>query len=202
MHALYKILTDLGDWVKLFGPVFAFFGLTWRYFLKKKYEEFKVDLQNLQKLTEYIPKIERIDFELKPNGGSSIRDAINRIESLVTVQDKKLLSLFQSMPFGTFITDEFGNWTQVNLMLCRISERTETELKGRNWMRCIEESDRANVILEWERSIKNEMIFDMETNYITPTEDLKAIRISASQIYNHKNQLVGYFGTVYELEMN
>lgn len=196
---MHKFLTDLGDWVKLFGPIFAGIGILWKYFLKKKYDELIQVHKNLEKLVDYIPKIDKIESELSTNGGSSIKDAINRIESLVTLQDKKLLSLFQSMPFGTFITDAQGNWTYVNLMLCRISERSETELKGKNWYRWIVENDRNDVILEWERSIKNQMIFDCETQYLTPTEDLKHIRISASQIYDHKNELVGYFGTVYEL---
>lgn len=196
---MHETLTVLGDWLKLFGPVFAGIGLIWKYFLKKKYDEFKTAHQNLQKLVEYIPKIEKIDFELKPNGGASIRDAINRIESSIKLQDKKLLTLFQSMPFGTFISDKHGSWTDVNLMLCRITERTELELIGKNWTRWIIDEDRMQLIAEWEGSIKNETMFDFETNYITPTEDLKAIRISASQLKNDKNELIGYFGTVYEL---
>lgn len=196
---MHETLTVLGDWLKLFGPIFGGIGLLWKYFLKKKYDEFKSAHQNLQKLVEYIPKIEKIDFELKPNGGASIRDAINRIESAINLQDKKLMTLFQSMPFGTFVTDNHGNWTDVNMMLCRITERTEAELKGKNWTRWIVDEDRTQLIAEWEGSVKNEMMFDFETNYITPSEDLKSIRISASQLKNDKNELIGYFGTMYEL---
>lgn len=196
---MHEMLTTLGDWVKLFGPIFAGLGLLWKYFLKKKYDEFKLAHQNLQKIIEYIPKIERIEFELKPNGGSSVKDAINRIESAIKLQDKKLLTFFQSMPFGTFIADKSGNWTDVNLMLCRITERHESELKGKNWLRWVIEDDRVDILTEWETTVRNETMFDFETSYLTPTEDLKSIRISASQLKNDNNELIGYFGTVYEL---
>lgn len=196
---MHEFLTWVKDWLGLLGPIFAGIGITWKYFLKQKWEEFKVAHENLKKLVIFIPTIERIDYELKPNGGSSVKDAINRIESKINLQDQKVLALIKSMPYGTFISDSDGNWTDVNLTLCRITGRTESELEGRDWLNWIDEKHKSGVILEWERAIKNKMVFDVEVNYSNPTGEYIPLRFSGNQLKNEKDELVGYFGTVYEI---
>ena len=196
---MHEFLTWVKDWLGLLGPIFAGIGITWKYFLKQKWEEFKVAHENLKKLVIFIPTIERIDYELKPNGGSSVKDAINRIESKINLQDQKVLALIKSMPYGTFISDSDGNWTDVNLTLCRITGRTESELEGRDWLNWIDEKHKSGVILEWERAIKNKMVFDVEVNYSNPNGEYIPLRFSGNQLKNEKDELVGYFGTVYEI---
>lgn len=196
---MHEFLTWVKDWLGLLGPIFAGIGITWKYFLKQKWEEFKVAHENLKKLVIFIPTIERIDYELKPNGGSSVKDAINRIESKINLQDQKVLALIKSMPYGTFISDSDGNWTDVNLTLCRITGRTESELEGRDWLNWIDEKHKLGVILEWERAIKNKMVFDVEVNYSNPNGEYIPLRFSGNQLKNEKDELVGYFGTVYEI---
>ncbi len=199
MYHMEILLKALGEWLKLLAPVTGGLGLLWKFWLKAKWDEIKLAHKNLQTIVDLKPKIDRIELELKPNGGSSIHDAINRIESKVGLQDQKLLALLKSMPYGTFITDSLGNWIDVNLTLCRITERTESELKGNDWMNWIHEDDKEDVMAEWERAVKNKMVFNMNMIYTTPTGQEISIQIHGNQLKSEKGDLIGYFGTVYNV---
>lgn len=191
------ILTNLKKWIELFGPITAFAGIVWKFFLKKKYDEYKVAHTNLMKIAEYIPKIDNIHAELKPNGGSSIRDAINRIERNLTLQDQKVSALVKSLPMGTWTFDAEGKCIDVNIQLCRMIDRVESELLGDNWINHIVE--REMVRDEWERAVEGKMDFNMSYTFILPDKSTKLVQCVAFQLRNEKGLLIGFLGTLNEV---
>ncbi len=199
LQELYIFFKSIDQWVAVLGPVGAALGLLWKYYLKSRFLEIKNAHNNLHILVSYLPKIEAIEAELKPNGGSSVRDAINRIEAKLTLQDQKLFALMKVMSHGIFITDVNGNWVDVNLTLCRITNRTESELKEKEWLTWIADSDRINVDNQWNLCVKNKMSCDVEFDVILPDDTIKSLRIITHPLKNDKGEATGFFGTVYEI---
>lgn len=194
MENIKAILEGLKDWLSLLGPISAGLVILWKYFLKKKYDQFTEAHKNLAKVVEYLPKIERIEMELKPNGGSSIRDAINRIERKVVFHDQRQLAMIKSLPFGTWLSDENGKCIDLNRTLCMITGRTESQIKGDNWSNWILEKD--EVLEEWNRCVTHAMDFDMEYTFIHPNKQQQRVHGIAYQLRDEKGTLIGFLGTL------
>lgn len=174
------------DWLGLLTPFGLAFGFLWRVWLKQRYEEGR----------QLFVKITKIAEEFRPNGGSTLRDAINRIEEKVTANEQKTLAIIKTLPLGTWIADSKGKWTDPNKSLCRITGRTESELKGDNWSNWIHPSQREEVFEEWQRCIENDINFDQEFNLILPDGTNQKVHANAYQLKDAKGDLKGMLGTM------
>lgn len=176
----------LKEWLSLLAPFGLVFAFIWKIWLKKRYEEGK-DL--------YL-KIQLIAEEFRPNGGSTLRDAVNRIEEKVTIQDQKTLAIIKSLPIGTWLSDEKGKCIDLNKTLCKIMQRTESEIKGDNWSNWIHPSEKEDVFEEWKRCVENDMNFDMEYSYVLPSGKIQKVHGIAYRLPDKNNKLVGFLGTL------
>lgn len=142
------------------GGIIAVAAL-WRKVIVPASRRFKSTLDRFDKIDEVLK-------ELKPNGGTSLRDGVNRIE-LVTQDltshlerhDKKLdrmsqvqWALAQDVRCGVFETDRLGVFIRVNQQFSRLVGRNQEECTGNNWIHCIHESDRERVLEEWNSAIR------------------------------------------------
>lgn len=186
MDLFKQLLTILKDWISLLAPFTVMFGFIWKVWLKKRYEEGK----------ELYLKIQLIAQEFRPNGGSTLRDAINRIEQKVTIQEQKTMAIIKSLPLGTWISDEKGKCLEVNKSLCKITGRTESELKGDNWSNWIHNEEKEDVFEEWQRCIQNDINFDMAYRYVLPNGKIQKVHGSAIQLRDQSGKLVGFLGTL------
>lgn len=186
METIKFILTTLKDWIGLLAPFGIVFGFLWKVWLKKRYEEGRDLYQKIQKMAE----------EFRPNGGSTLRDAINRIEEKVTIQEQKTLAIIKSMPLGTWTADQNGKFNDLNKTMCRITGRTESELKGDNWSNWVHPEEKEDVFDEWKRCVQNDLNFDMEFNFILPNGNKQKVHASAYQLRDATGRLVGFLGTL------
>lgn len=186
MSTFYEILKTLKDWIEVLAPFGVVGGLLWKFWLKKRYEEGK----------ELYSKINVIASEFRPNGGSSLRDAINRIEQKVTIQEQKVLAFVKSSPMGTWLSDENGKCSDVNKSICRIFGRTESEIKGDNWINWIHPTIKDDVVEEWIRCVNSDMNFDMEYSIILPNKKIQLVHAVAYQIKDMNGKLLGFLGTL------
>lgn len=186
MELFKQILEILKDWLSLLAPFGLVFGFIWKFWLKKRYDEGK-DLYH---------KIQLISEEFRPNGGSTLRDAINRIEEKVTVQDQKTLAIIKSLPIGTSIRDAKGKIVDLNRSLCVITGRTESELKGDNWSNWLHPNEKEGVFEEWKRCVENDLNFDMEYRYVLPNGKFQKVHHVAFRLADKNNKLLGFLGTI------
>jgi len=178
------LLGLLKDWLELLAPFGIVGGLVWKVWLKQKFKD----------ISDLYQKIQVIAGEFRPNGGSTLRDAINRIETKVSLQQQTTTAIIKSFPIGTWISDEKGRCVDVNKNLCKITGRTETELKGDNWTNWIFEKE--DVIEEWQRCIINDSNFDHEYHYVLSDRRKQKVHGVAQRLKNEKGDLVGFLGTL------
>lgn len=175
------------------GSVFV---LVWRFLIKPRLIMWKKMYEQLTVISEQMPKIQEIYSEMKPNGGTSLRDAVNRIESLVNKQRLYTKTMIKSFPGGTFDANEKGELIGVNKSVCTLLNRTESELIRDNWIKWIHVDDKDRVIKEWHRCIESQSDFDMEFKIMLPDKGTKKVGMVAYQLRDEAGGLHGFIGTL------
>lgn len=190
MESVLKVwLETLKDWLELLAPFGIAIGFLWKIWLKKRFDEVK----------DLYSKIQIIAGEFRPNGGSTLRDAINRIEEKISIQEQKTTAIIKSFPVGTWVSDKNGKCIDVNRTLCRIMGRTESEIKGDNWSNWVHPDEKEDVFEEWNRCVHTMSNFDMTYRYILPDGKIQKVHGMAYQLRTEKGELVGFLGTLYAI---
>jgi PAS domain S-box-containing protein len=142
-------------------------------------------------------KIDKIYTEMAPNGGSTIRDAITRIEMrLVGVEQKQNVYLLEA-PAGMFESNQDGRFISVNRTLCTLVGRIEGELTGMGWINSVAEEDRDRVFDKWTKCIKEKMEYHDRFNMKHKGGEVFSVNAVAYPM-EHPNSkaIIGWLGTI------
>ncbi len=120
-----------------------------------------------------------------------VRDITSRQESEAALREseEKLRSYFDHAPHGVFISDEKGNYIQVNKAACKITGYTELELTGMNLIKLIPE-DNAVQALEHFQSVQTTGFADGELKFVHKNGEHRWWRIAAVRLSN--NRFMGF----------
>ena len=116
--------------------------------------------------------IEDIKKEVTPNGGSSIKDVINRIEKRQIMIDKRTKAIFYNLDNSIFEVDQNGNILWANRSFHKALGTKN--LKGLDWVSIIDESERESFLREIESCTKTVR----ELKFETKSTDGKKIKFS------------------------
>jgi len=155
----------------------------------------KVERDKFLAIFELHAKIDAITAQLSTNGGSSLRDAIIRIEKRQCREAEKTRLIIEGGEHACFEFDENGKCIYVNQPYMQLIDRIdEKEVLGMNWRHLIYEDDREAVLESWDRAIKEARIFEEHFSY----QDRKGNRIpvlcKAYPMYDYNQKVVGWFG--------
>jgi PAS domain S-box-containing protein len=145
-------------------------------------------------------KVKKILEQTTTNGGTSIRDQMNRIET--SLQDLSLLveAGHHLSPKPIFRTDSHGNFTWVNTAFTRLVGMSMDELKGLGWISAIDPADVQRVTIEWDAAVKDRRKFESVMQIVNSISlQAKRVKIKAHPILK-KDNLLGYLGTIFLLE--
>lgn len=141
-------------------------------------------------------KVDELSAQVKPNGGSSLRDAIDRIGHRIAAMEVLDRTRWHMDPhIASFRNDAHGNCIAANLKLCQLFGVSESELTGMNWRNSVHPSDIERMTKEWTEAVKMGADFTMRVKYQdergTPIPSLcsaKAIKVNG--------QVIGWLGMV------
>jgi PAS domain S-box-containing protein len=140
--------------------------------------------------------LQRIEGMLKPNGGSSLFDAINRIEKQMAInQTAQRLVLIEDTAM-MFWTDAEGRNVRVSKAYAELVGRSPDEMLGEGWKSHVAAHCRKSVSEEWLFAVKEKREFymrlDMEnrTTHKILTADVTALPAKVN------SQVVGYVGRI------
>ena len=119
-----------------------------------------------------VKTIEDIKKEVTPNGGSSIKDVINRIEKRQIMIDKRTKAIFYNLDNSIFEVDQNGNILWANRSFHKALGTKN--LKGLDWVSIIDESERESFLREIESCTKTVR----ELKFETKSTDGKKIKFS------------------------
>lgn len=120
-----------------------------------------------EKRDEVYNKIAEIHAELKFNGGSSIKDAVLRLERGQQTIITRLDGLDESNRVALIIngtafwySNEDGECIYASPGLCKVTGHNESELMGNKWISCVTHGDRKRIFDAWNFSVENRTAFD------------------------------------------
>lgn len=149
------------------------------------------------KLDTIVKYVEKLMMEFKPNGGASLKDALNRIESKIAEIDltqKIYIDADSNIPM--FQTDPQGNYRWVNKSFLELVDRPLEEVIGTGWELTVSQQDREAVREEWRQAVSDHRIF--EYNYTIQDSFGREHKVKCRASGNEKS---GYVGLIY-LENN
>lgn len=155
----------------------------------------------LNKATDYFDKIssmikdvEEIRREIKPNGGSSIKDAVNRIEARLINMEHVQSALRQDGPMGIFQCKTDGRNIDVNRTYCRLLKCTKEELLDFGWKNFISEESRESYEIDWKDAFEDGREISATLNFVSRDGEIINTDVRCYPITDISGEVVQYLG--------
>lgn len=143
-------------------------------------------------------KLDAIMAELKPNGGSSIKDQLNRLETAVSISQAERLLLLDSVQQGVFTSDIKGQCIWVNDAFRKAVGGSMADFVGNNWENVVYPDDRETVSREWGRAIDQQRDFNLHyrLHNLSTSAPVKVHAI-ATPARNFAGDVIGWNGVIH-----
>lgn len=168
----------------------------WTKALKPMIEIIKTRYAALEAIPSIQNDLKLIREQLVPNGGSSLRDSIDRLESNSVVMGQIHGVLLTTNNVALVRMDSSGHVIEVSDPLCRLLGRSREELLGNNWISAVNEEDREEVSAEWsnameaDRNFESRFYFDLNDG----TKIKVYMKVQPTPAIRGKHQ--GFMGTI------
>lgn len=178
----------------------------WLYPLPRKIRDHFAELIQAVVHAETAP----IKAELKPNGGSSLRDAIDRLSReqlaiLLAIHQHSLrewtMRGFESNARAFFETDEKGKLRKMSQQVCIWTGRSLPELLGDRWATIISPDCREQVKRWWAATWTDGSYGEMDQSYIAADGKPIPVRVYAAPVIDPATgAYLGHVGSITRLD--
>jgi len=148
-------------------------------------------------------KVDRLTKEVLPNGGGSLRDAVDRLATGVDALADQVTVLSErhttrwKIAFGapSWETDEYGNFLGVNADLCDLVGLPEVDLLGTSWKVIIFHEDQPRVFREWDRIIEEKSHLRLQCRIVDCEGEPLSVQLNARYMKVH-GEVFGWIGKI------
>ena len=139
-----------------------------------------------------VKRIEKVAAQFSPNGGSTLRDAIDRVEQSVVFSEKRSRILYDSgdVNRGWFEATKSGSCTHVSNSWCRMHSAQRDEALGYGWLNQVSESSRESFVDAWHHATTDNRSFD--TEYVSASG--RSFHLHAERVTSSRGELLGFIG--------
>lgn len=138
---------------------------------------------------------ERIESELKTNGGKSLKDVVNSTGAAVQKIQARIDHKDEYDPQPIFHLNTNGGICYTNCAFRELLGAEEHDLKHRNYISRINGADRPRFLTELHDAIVNKMPINAEVEF-----GHVKVQLSASPNVLTGGELLGYFGTAFKVK--
>lgn len=128
--------------------------------------------------------------EFKPNGGSSIRDSLNRLEIGLAVNRQTSLTLASVVGVAYFQADKTGAYIYVSRDWQRLAGMFSEDALGCGWVESVHVDDRGKVTHAWSSAVNNASQVRIACRLVNDTQ----VHITATPIKSPGGALEGFVG--------
>lgn len=163
-------------------------------FGKKPYEWLKKRYNFRSRLYDLLPKLEKVVTEFQPNGGSTMRDVMDRVEATVQSALEHHWVSYEMDSRGIFEVDSKGQKCRVNKAWCNMTGISQEDaINGYGWINGIALDDRDRVRHEWEMAIRENRTSEIE--YSTAL-GIKVLAVATVLRNKQTGATLGWLGTL------
>lgn len=143
---------EISEWVGMIGSAMAVATTVVVLFRKWIYKPFRA----------WIKRIDGAIAELKPNGGTSIKDTIRRIDSKIFEIQARTVVIQDASEKAIFECNASGECIYVNKALSDLFGLERSDMLNKGWLEAVDKEDRINVWKEWNDFIVNDIPYEAE----------------------------------------
>lgn len=140
----------------------------WKMVGRPMWNKLKGAIDALNEIPTMKEEVTSIRKEMHPNGGSSLRDQINRMDDRTADTHCLVRGIMKLDNQAMWVSDARGRIIDVNITLCRMVGRSVDEFLGASWLTIVAQHDRIRVSEEWRQAVTVERPFEMEFDMVTP----------------------------------
>jgi len=145
-----------------------------------------------------VSDVRKIIIDLKPNSGTSLRDAIDRIEARIIVMEKTNDAFHQDGPAALFRCRPDGYNIDVNRTYCRYLKCTKEELLGYGWRNFLSgTSSLGEHDKSWKEPFLEGREVEFKVDYEATDGTSVGLDVHAYPIVDKSNEVVQYLGLLY-----
>lgn len=200
-YAIEILILKLAAVLGAISAIAAFCYKLFTWCKAKVYVPGKVTVNSLFTISQpeigVLAQLAKIQAQLVSNGGSSLRDAINRIEAASDYQNAKFRFYDELLNDAIFEIDEQQNCIFVNSKLCDLLGYEKAEILGKAWLGHIKTDEQRRIISEWYVAVENKIELRSEQTFRHGiTDDWIYLIVRAKPHFNRKGDLCGFFGSI------
>lgn len=187
---------DLETWIAIIIAISgALFGLYMKGIVpmfklcKNKYDSIKSFVCDLQE------SVQLVKTELQSNHGSSIKDAIFRIDDKVHILEAKNRAYFAHVHLPIIEFDINGHLVWMNRSSYTLFGKDLSELRNFGWLSSIDPEDRERVEEDITNSVRQQRSFSTKFKIINQDKSVVVV-CDAAPIITNNGKFNGYFGTL------
>lgn len=178
----------------IIGSVLAGLATTWKWIWVPS-SKIVSNINAIHDLAKnHLPVLIKMAEEFRPNGGSSMKDALNRLEQRQVLNQSMFKMLIKWNGVAFFESNAKGECVWVSPKLADFAGISEEKFLGNGWINGVYHEDRDRVWEEWQDAIAQKRDFSLtyRLNEISPIE----IKAYATAQKDAKGQLTGMIGEI------
>ena len=139
-------------------------------------------------------RLDGIEAEFRPNGGGSIRDLLNRLESRQSLADGTVGVLWDAAPEALFESDAYGKMTDCNTAYLDLWKMSRSEALASEWITKLTPKSHDLML----RRVSDGLEKPKKVSYEMDLIDGRVLRVLARPRFVG-DEFVGYSGAVLEV---
>lgn len=155
-------------------------------------------------LTRIYEALLKVQYELKPNGGASLRDAVNRLEASVdtvrrnqAIGQDRIRAMLNDAQDGHFEADSEGAWHWTNSTLLRLLDKPHDELNGFGWVNAVSEETRDDIYQRFASAVRQHRTFEARVELAHRKAGLPwSVWVRCHPLRDAEQRVTGFFGVV------
>lgn len=152
--------------------------------------------QHSAQLDDLTNKVTIVLSEVSPNGGSSMKDVVKRIEHRLYELELTSLTVLDHEQRGVFKTNSSGEIVWLNRSCAQAFDRGRDDLLRYGWLSCVVTEERASIAEEWENAVHLQRQVSLEFSIDTISGNRRELLIKGYPILGNNQVFLGYIGTV------
>lgn len=171
----------------------------WRYGIKPAFKNINESLVALQSIDTLHKRVQALQADLKPNGGSSLRDVVDRVENLVIAANTTQQAILDILDSGFFQTDSHGNYAYVNRYWLQLTGIPQEEAVGTGWLVCVHPDDRDKIQKDWSIAAEEGRAFSTAFRIINKnTNKESTVTCYSVPLRDNSGRVYGHIGSIVE----
>lgn len=140
--------------------------------------------------------LERIEAELRPNGGTSLRDVINDIQERVHESDAFQRASLNIHDVAIIRFDEKGRVVHVNRQLVHLVSMSFDQLKGDGWINFISARERDLIMRKWREAVEGGREFSENATILCADGTEVVAHMNVFRETDYFGKIRGYLGVI------